>query len=75
MSEDTRRAGGRIVLRVERYLNPAPKTVWPVLVEPARLGQWYPVREVRLDPQVGGRIAFDDGEGTICEGEVTLRSR
>jgi uncharacterized protein YndB with AHSA1/START domain len=74
MTEDTRRAGGRTVLSGERYLNHAPETVWPALVEPARLGQWYPFRVMRLDLLVGGRIDFDDCEGTIYKGEVVERN-
>jgi uncharacterized protein YndB with AHSA1/START domain len=62
---------GRPLLRMERRLAHPPEKVWRALTEPAHLNQWYPFTVTALELRVGGRIAFDDGAGTIVEGRVT----
>jgi uncharacterized protein YndB with AHSA1/START domain len=62
---------GRPLLRMERRLAHPPEKVWRALTEPAHLNQWYPFTVTLLELRVGGRIAFDDGAGTIVEGRVT----
>jgi uncharacterized protein YndB with AHSA1/START domain len=62
---------GRSVLRMERRLAHPPEKVWRALTEPAHLNQWYPFTVTALELRIGGRIAFDDGGGTIVEGRVT----
>jgi uncharacterized protein YndB with AHSA1/START domain len=61
----------RAVLRMERRLAHPPEKVWRALTEPDHLNQWYPFQATALELRVGGRIAFDDGEGAIVEGVVT----
>ncbi|MBU7599331.1 SRPBCC domain-containing protein [Streptomyces sp. P38-E01] len=62
---------GRPALRFERRLAHAREKVWQAVTEPAELSRWYPLRVVGLEPRVGGRISFDDGEGTIYPATVT----
>lgn len=61
---------GRYVVRLERHLPHPVERVWSALVKPEQLSQWYPLDVVDIDLQVGGRIVFDDGEGTIYRGEI-----
>ncbi|MDF5756542.1 SRPBCC family protein [Spongiactinospora sp. TRM90649] len=63
MSETLRTIDGRSVLRMERHLAHPPRKVWRALVEPGRLGRWFPF-QVELDARVGGKMTFTDGEWT-----------
>ena len=60
----------RQVLQFERDLVHPVERVWEALIDPVQLGQWYPFAVHAFEPGVGGRIAFDDGEGTIYYGEI-----
>lgn len=71
MNETLRTVDGRAVLRIERRLSHPPEKVWRALTDPAHLSQWYPFTARELEPQVGGKIVFDDGEGTVTTGAVT----
>ncbi|HZC25776.1 MAG TPA: SRPBCC family protein, partial [Actinopolymorphaceae bacterium] len=71
MSESLRTVDGRQVLRIERRLPHSPQKVWRAVTEPAHLSQWYPFRAEELDLSVGGRIRFDDGQGTSYDAVVT----
>ncbi len=62
---------GRLALRFERRLKHSREKVWSAVTDPGHLSQWYPFRVTELEPRVGGRIAFDDGEGTIYTATIT----
>ncbi|MEU3946369.1 SRPBCC family protein [Streptomyces sp. NPDC029526] len=62
---------GRPALRFERHLHHSREKVWRAVTDPGQLSQWYPLRVTELEPRVGGRIAFDDGEGTVYPATVT----
>jgi uncharacterized protein YndB with AHSA1/START domain len=62
---------GRIALRYERRFSHPPEKVWRVITEPAHFRQWYPFARGDMDLRVGGKIGFDDGEGTTYEGIIT----
>jgi uncharacterized protein YndB with AHSA1/START domain len=63
-------AAGRQVLRLERELDHPPERVWEAITSPEQLSRWYPFAVVEIDLQIGGRISFDDGDGTIYHGEI-----
>ncbi|MDT0266606.1 SRPBCC domain-containing protein [Streptomyces sp. DSM 44915] len=71
MSTTTTTFAGRPALRFERHLAHPVPTVWRAVTEPDRLSGWYPLRVTAFEPRVGGRIVFDDGEGTVLRGTVT----
>lgn len=62
---------GRQVLRFEKKLAHPPENVWSAVTEPAQLSQWYPMKATEMDLQVGGKISFDDGEGTTYSATIT----
>ncbi len=62
-------------IRVERMLAHPPEKVWHALTRPDHLSQWYPLTVTALDLRLGGRVSFDDGEGTTYEGVVTELDR
>ncbi|GIP18115.1 hypothetical protein J40TS1_37570 [Paenibacillus montaniterrae] len=39
---------------------------------PECFSQWYPFATGEVDLKLGGKIAFDDGEGTTYEGTITV---
>ncbi|WP_214416102.1 SRPBCC family protein [Sphaerisporangium fuscum] len=70
MNESLTMENGRAVLRMERRLRHAPEKVWRAVTEPAQLGRWFPFQVTELDLQVGGKVTFDDGHGTVLDGVV-----
>jgi uncharacterized protein YndB with AHSA1/START domain len=71
VSEQKRPAAqDRQVLRLERQLDHPVDRVWDALIDPAQLGRWYRFAVLDLELRVGGRITFDDGEGTVYHGEI-----
>ncbi|PYZ96667.1 hypothetical protein CR205_13285 [Alteribacter lacisalsi] len=62
---------GRNVLVFERQYPYSPETIFPYISEPAYFTQWYPFATGEMDLRVGGKIMFDDSEGTIYEAVVT----
>lgn len=62
---------GRPALQFERHLEHSQEKVWLAVTDPRHLSQWYPLRVTQLEPRVGGRIAFDDGEGTVYTATIT----
>ncbi len=71
MNESLHTVDGRPTLRIERRLAHRPEKVWRAVTEPDHLSQWYPFRVEELDLRVGGRIRFDDGEGTSYGAVIT----
>jgi uncharacterized protein YndB with AHSA1/START domain len=64
-------SNGRYALRFERFLHHNPEDVFLVITKPNSFAQWYPFATGEMDLRIGGRIAFDDGEGTTYEGTIT----
>ncbi|QJY46733.1 SRPBCC family protein [Pseudonocardia broussonetiae] len=61
------RSDGRSVLRMERRLAHPPERVWPALVEPERLADWFP-STATIEQRVGGRVEFGFGaDGTVTD--------
>jgi uncharacterized protein YndB with AHSA1/START domain len=71
MKETLTTVDGRPVLRIERRLSHPPEKVWRAITEPEHLSQWYPFRATELDLRIGGKIHFDDGQGTTMDAVVT----
>lgn len=61
----------RPALRLERQLPHAPQTVWRAITTPEQLSRWYPFRATELEPRAGGRVSFDDGDGTVLTATIT----
>ncbi|WP_413379636.1 SRPBCC domain-containing protein [Alkalihalobacillus sp. 1P02AB] len=64
-------ANGRYALRFERYFSYKPEVVFRVMTNPSYFSQWYPFSTGEIDLRIGGKIAFDDGEGSTYEGIIT----
>ncbi len=65
------KSNGRYALRFERFFSYKPEEVFRVITDPNAFSQWYPFSTGEIDLRVGGKIAFDDGEGTTYEGIIT----
>lgn len=57
----------RAVTFIRRFKAP-PTEVWDALTDPVRLLAW--LTETTIDPRPGGRVAFDFGEGGVCQGAI-----
>ncbi|WP_145053065.1 SRPBCC family protein [Paenibacillus xylanexedens] len=64
-------SNGRYALRFERFLHQNPEDVFLVITKISSFSQWYPFATGEMDIRIGGKIAFDDGEGTRYEGIIT----
>ncbi|GAA0337552.1 hypothetical protein GCM10008967_29770 [Bacillus carboniphilus] len=64
-------SNGRYVLRFERLFSHNPKEVFRIITDPGYFTQWYPFATGEMDLRLGGRIAFDDGEGTTYTATIT----
>ncbi|XOQ16106.1 MAG: SRPBCC domain-containing protein [Shouchella clausii] len=64
-------ANGRYALRFERSFSYNPEEVFRVITDPHSFSQWYPFATGEMDLKLGGKIAFDDGEGSTYEGIIT----
>ena len=62
---------GRYILRFERFFPQSSEDVFHVITNPSSFTQWYPFATEEMDIRLGGKIAFDDGEGTTYEGTIT----
>ncbi|UTR10271.1 SRPBCC family protein [Evansella sp. LMS18] len=62
---------GREVLVFERTYPFAPDKVFRFVTEPDYFTRWYPFATGDMDLRVGGKIKFDDGEGSVYEGVIT----
>ncbi|MCG3418235.1 SRPBCC family protein [Oceanobacillus jordanicus] len=62
---------GRSVLVFERHYPIAPEKVFLFITDPQYFRQWYPFATGDMDLKVGGKIKFDDGEGSTYEAEIT----
>ncbi|WP_010275448.1 SRPBCC family protein [Paenibacillus senegalensis] len=64
-------SNGRYALRFERFFSYKPEDVFRVITNPGCFSQWYPFATGEMDLKTGGKIAFDDGEGSTYEGIIT----
>jgi uncharacterized protein YndB with AHSA1/START domain len=64
-------SNGRYALRFERYFLYKTADVFHVITNPSYFSQWYPFATGEMDLKPGGKIAFDDGEGSTYEGIIT----
>ncbi|EFV75319.1 SRPBCC family protein [Cytobacillus pseudoceanisediminis] len=64
-------SNGSYALRFERFFSHNPEDVFLVITNPNSFSQWYPFAKGEMDLRLGGKIAFDDGEGTTYEGIIT----
>lgn len=64
-------SNGRYALRFERFFPHNPEDVFLVITNPSYFSQWYPFATGEMDLRLGGKIAFDDGEGTTYIGTIT----
>ena len=62
---------GRPVLVFERTYPFSSEHVFRVITNPDYFTQWYPFATGDMDLKVGGKIKFDDGEGSIYEAVIT----
>ncbi|KHF38036.1 SRPBCC family protein [Halalkalibacter okhensis] len=62
---------GRYALRFERFFPHNPEDVFRVITNPSSFTQWYPFATGEMDLRLGGKIAFDDGEGTTYVATIT----
>lgn len=65
------KSNGRYALRFERFFPHNPEGVFRVITNPSFFTQWYPFATGEMDLRLGGKIAFDDGEGTTYNGTIT----
>ncbi|MGN8646539.1 SRPBCC domain-containing protein [Gracilibacillus sp. HCP3S3_G5_1] len=61
---------GRYSLTFEYEFLLSPDKVFDTLIDPPSFIQWYPFATTEMDIKVGGKLKFDDGEGSVYEGEV-----
>jgi uncharacterized protein YndB with AHSA1/START domain len=62
---------GRSVLIFERKYSVSPEKVFQYITVPVYFTQWYPFATGDMDLSIGGKIKFDDGEGSIYEAVIT----
>ncbi|MDF2836570.1 MAG: hypothetical protein K0Q63_2210 [Paenibacillus sp.] len=63
--------GGRYALKFERLFTQNPESVFVDLTNPEYFSQWFPFATGDMELETGGKIAFDDGEGSTYEGTIT----
>ena len=62
---------GRSVLIFERKYSVSPEKVFQYITVPVYFTKWYPFATGDMDLSIGGKIKFDDGEGSIYEAVIT----
>lgn len=62
---------GRYELRFERFFPHNPEDVFRFIINPSYFTKWYPFATGEMDLRMGGKITFDDGEGTTYEATIT----
>ena len=64
-------SNGRYALRFERFFTHNPEEVFRIITNPIDFSQWYPFATGEMDLRIGGKIDFDDGEGTTYSATIT----
>ncbi|WP_088034641.1 SRPBCC family protein [Evansella clarkii] len=62
---------GRNILVFKRKYSYSPEKVFRFITEPDYFTRWYPFATGDMDLRVGGKIKFDDGEGSFYEAVIT----
>ena len=62
---------GRFALRFEQFFSHNPEEIFLVITNPSYFSQWYPFATGEMDLTLGGKIDFDDGEGTTYYATIT----
>ncbi|MBY0098406.1 SRPBCC domain-containing protein [Mesobacillus maritimus] len=62
---------GRYALRFERSFTLPREEVFQDITNPSIFSLWYPFATGEMDLRIGGKIFFDDGEGSTYEGIIT----
>lgn len=65
-------SNGRCALRFERVFSYKPEEIFRIITNPDCFTQWYPFATGKMDLKLGGKIAFNDGEGATYEGIITV---
>ena len=65
------KSNGRYILRFERFTSNNPEDVFSILTNPSYFSKWYPFSTGEMDLKLGGKIAFDDGEGSTYSATIT----
>ena len=63
-------SNGRYALRFERFFSHSSGDVFRVITDPGYFSRWYPFATGEMDLRIGGKIDFDDGEGTTYIGTI-----
>ncbi|MBM7553902.1 SRPBCC domain-containing protein [Thalassobacillus pellis] len=66
---------GRYALKFERVVPINQLEAFDKLIEPAVFKQWYPYATGEMEMKVGGKIDFEDEEGTTYEAVITQLDR
>ncbi len=61
----------RYKLKFERAYAYSVEEVWGIVTNPKHFTQWYPFATGEMELRLGGKIYFDDGEGSTYEGVIT----
>lgn len=64
-------SNGRFSLKFERFFPQSPEEIFLIITNPGYFTEWYPFATGEMDLKMGGKIAFDDGEGTTYTGIIT----
>ncbi|MFC4024396.1 SRPBCC family protein [Oceanobacillus longus] len=62
---------GKYTLKFQRLFTQQPEQVYNTMIQPDYFTQWYPFATGEMEHKEGGRISFDDEEGSIYEGIIT----
>jgi len=62
---------GGYALKFQRYFPFEVEHVFDYLTKPEYFSAWYPFATGEMNLQVGGKIMFDDGEGSVYEAVIT----
>ena len=65
------KSNGRYALRIKRFSPLDVEDVFLAITNPSTFRQWYHFATREMDLKFGGKIAFDDGEGTTYEATIT----
>lgn len=63
-------SNGRYALKFERFFPHNPEDVFLVIKNPGYFSKWYPFATGEMDFRIGGKIDFDDGEGTTYNATI-----
>lgn len=64
-------SNGRYVLKFVRFYGKSIEDVFRIITNPTLFTKWYPFATGEMGLKIGGKISFDDGEGTTYEGMIT----